>query len=129
MAWASQQRHARVALAGFFVQFPFYGRDLSNHVQVVGRRGAHGAYFPIRSCGEWARALAAGRYQYVITASPTVQRYGAAALSRLHPPEPPEAGWTRTLPGTVTLMHTLGGASLFRLGPVVDARGCRSARQ
>jgi Dolichyl-phosphate-mannose-protein mannosyltransferase len=129
VAWASEQRHVRVALAGFFVQFQFYGRDLSNHVQVVGRTGAHGAYFPIRSCSEWRRALAAGRYEYVVTASPSVQRYGAAALRRLHPPEPPEAGWTRSLPGTVTLMRSPGGVSLFRLGPTVDARGCPSTRQ
>lgn len=129
MAWASEQRHVRVALAGFFVQFPFYGRDLSNHVQVVGRRGAHGAYFPIRSCAEWRRALAAGRYEYVITASPNVQMYGAAALRRLHPPEPPEAAWTRTMPGSVTLMHTLGGVSLFRVGATADTRACPAARQ
>jgi Dolichyl-phosphate-mannose-protein mannosyltransferase len=126
MAWASEQRHARVALAGFFVQYPFYGRDLSNHVQVVGRSGAHGAYFPIRSCTEWRRALAAGRYRYVITAPPAVQMYGAAALRRVRSTEPPEAAWTRSLPGSVTLMRSLGGVSLFRLGPTVDGRGCAS---
>ena len=41
--WARDLRDATVAVAGIrgvFNQYPFYGTDLSNHVQWLGRRGA-----------------------------------------------------------------------------------------
>lgn len=125
-AWAARQRHARIALAGFFTQYPFYGRDQSNHVQVLGREGAHGAYFPLHSCVAWRNALLVGRYRYVVTAPESTPAVPAVVLRQLgaRVQEPPEAAWTRSIPGTVEIMRTVGNVSLFRVGTTAGKLGC-----
>jgi hypothetical protein len=67
-AWASTVHHARIAIADLILQYPLYGKDLSNHVQSIGRRGPHGAFAPVRSCTEWRRQVNAGHSDYVVAA-------------------------------------------------------------
>jgi hypothetical protein len=60
--WARDLRDARIAVAGIrgvFTQYPFYGVDLSNHVQWLGIRGAHDSYSRIARRGG-ARSTRAG---------------------------------------------------------------------
>ena len=42
--WARQVHDERIAVVGayVFLQYPLYGRDVSNYVQYVGARGPHG---------------------------------------------------------------------------------------
>jgi hypothetical protein len=64
-------RDARIASAGFLmqVQYPLYGTDLSNRVQVAGLRTPNGGFLPVRDCADWARFLAGGRFDYVVVSS------------------------------------------------------------
>ena len=68
--WARDLRDAKVAVSGVrgvFNQFPFYGTDLSNEVQWLGKKGPDGAYERIPTCAEWRQALADGGYTHVVT--------------------------------------------------------------
>jgi hypothetical protein len=102
---ASRGLHGtRIALAGFYQQYPLYGSDLSNRVQYVGHHGSHGTFLDIASCTEWRRAVSTGRYRYVVTGRSFDNDVG----------EPEAAGWTRSAPGVTELVHD-GRASLFRI--------------
>jgi hypothetical protein len=85
--WARELRDQRIGIVGFYLQQPLYGDDLSNHVQYVGQVGHDGEFRSIGDCVEWRRALAAGRYRYVVTA-PFNYPWGASSA------EPREARWT-----------------------------------
>src|SRR5262249_34543455 len=68
--WARDLRDANVAVSGVrgvFNQFPFYGTDLSNHVQWLGLKGPDGAYERIPTCQQWRQALADGHFTHVVT--------------------------------------------------------------
>ena len=65
--WASDARDQRIAIAGFFIQYPLYGDALSNRVDYLARHGPHGTFTPYRDCASWRRALNAGHYDYVVT--------------------------------------------------------------
>ena len=92
--WARDLREARVAVAGVrgvFNQYPFYGTDLSNHVQWLGEEGADGAYLRIPTCERWRRALAEGEYTHVVT---TYDPFRPGTLT-----DTKEGLWTRDDPG------------------------------
>jgi hypothetical protein len=60
-AWADEQDGARIAVTGTtgsFFQFPLHGRELQNRVQLLGRRGDHGSFTPIRDCATLRRQVA-----------------------------------------------------------------------
>jgi hypothetical protein len=104
---------ARVAVQGFDEIFPFYGRDLSNWVNVPAARVSSVRWIEYDSCRSWLLALQSGRYQYVVTA-----RQGEH--------DPPAAAWTRRYPGARELLvnppgETHQGApwrwELFSLAP------------
>jgi hypothetical protein len=121
-AWAQGIRDARVGITGFFLQYPLYGRDASNHVQYVGMRGPHGAYAPPRDCRSWAAAVNDGNYDFVVTAPPNFPApYGRR-------PEGVEAGWTRRDPAAreVQVEAAVGRArvAVFRLSGDLDPRLC-----
>ena len=124
-AWAQDIEDARIGIAGFFLQYPLYGRDVSNHVQYVGRRGAGGAYTPARSCRDWAAAVNAGDYDFVVTAPPGFP----AAFGRR--PEGVEAEWTRRDPAADELSaeSAVGQAriAVFRITGSLDPRLCAAA--
>ena len=67
--WADSVHRASIAIAGFNLQFGLFGRDVSNRVQYIGRRGPHGAFHESPSCTEWRRALRDGKYDYVVVSS------------------------------------------------------------
>jgi hypothetical protein len=111
--WARDQHHQRIAIVGNFLQYPLYGKDLSNHVQYVGVRRSHGTYDSIDDCKDWRRALNSGRYTYVLTAP-------NPAFPRRHPRE---ERWTATDPGAERILRDRG-ASLFRIRDRLDPEGC-----
>jgi hypothetical protein len=95
-----------------FKQYVFYGDDLSNRVQYVADRGAHGAYRPIETCEDWRRALNDGGYDYLI-AGPDQRTLN----------EPPvEAEWT-TDPAA-TRVATSDDVSVFRIDGELDPADC-----
>jgi len=131
--WAKHRHGQRIALAGFALQYPLYGDDLSNHVQVVGRRGPDGSFSRLQSCRNWRRALRAGHYDFVAvpTSVPVPElgfdlgRWNLGAPDGEPPLVPPESVWTRTDPAA-ELVFEQGGASVYRVGPRIDVRSCSS---
>lgn len=122
-AWASTVHHARIAIADLILQYPLYGRDLSNHVQSIGRHGPHGAFAPVRTCAEWRREVNAGHYDYVVAADNLDLAGKPRSITTA-------SQWTATDPAatrvqteiTVSLVGTQR-ISVFRLsGPLHPAR-------
>jgi hypothetical protein len=70
-AWAQHVHRARIAIDGFFVQYPLYGADLSNRVQYLGARRPHGGFAELPTCRAWWTAIERGRYRYVALGSST----------------------------------------------------------
>ncbi len=90
--WARDVSDARIGLAGTtagFLQYGFYGTDLSNRVRYLGVEGPHGAFNAIPTCAAFRAAVNAADLDYLVT---------APFLNFIDPGEPvpsPEAGWLR----------------------------------
>jgi hypothetical protein len=120
--WARSQHDQRIALIGMDLQYPLYGRDDSNYVQYVGKRGPHGAYTPYTSCVAWRNAIDKGRYDYVVV---TPTGFGLVAKTSV----PRELEWTQHDPhSSVVLRDGPPGASavLLHLSGRLDPKGCGS---
>jgi hypothetical protein len=90
-------RHARIAVIGLAENYPFYGPDLSNRVEYPARR--HDARFlAYTTCRGWLRALAAGGFDYVVTARESTL-------------DSPAAAWTRRYPGVRELLASAPGST------------------
>jgi len=115
-AWAQHLEHTRIALVGFFTiqQYQYYGPDSSNYVQYVERIAPDGAPSPYPDCADWLRALQAGHYSYLISASG------------------PEDTWTQMDPVDRHIrVYNINGfplISVFRLGNHLDLSGCRAQK-
>ena len=71
-AWAQDRGDERIALAGTsgaYLQYGFYGEDLSNRVQWLGREGDAGDFERIEDCGPWLAKLNDGDYDVAVTTS------------------------------------------------------------
>jgi hypothetical protein len=90
--WARGVEDARIGLAGTtagFLQYGFYGTDLSNEVRYLGAKGSHGSFNAIPDCRAFRAAVNAADLDYLVT---------APFLNFIHPEDPvpsPEAGWLR----------------------------------
>jgi predicted membrane channel-forming protein YqfA (hemolysin III family) len=110
--WARDVDNARIGLAGTtagFLQYGFYGRDLSNQVVYLGASGPHGAFNPIPTCREFRAAVNAADLDYLVT---------APFLNFIHTEEPiasPEAGWLQGDPA-VTPFERSGPVIIWRVG-------------
>ena len=113
--WVHDVSDARIGLNGLGISYPLFGRDLSNKVQYVGRRGPHGAFDEATTCAEWRRLLNDGHYDYVVI-SPDSKSL----------PEPESAAWTRSDPAAVPVLHD-GKASVFRVNGTFDPNTCPSS--
>jgi hypothetical protein len=111
VAWAQGLHNTRIALSGPYqiLQYPYYGKDLTNYVQYVAKVLPNGGQADYSSCRQWIRALHAGHYDYLITLSANDKRWtGAdpdATLIRKEGPAP----------------YTL---EVFKLKPTLDLSGC-----
>lgn len=105
-AWADRLESARFAVTASQLQYPFYGRELTNFVQMVGRTGSHGTFRRSTSCVEWRRLLDQGRYDYVVVSETD-----------------PEAAWTRTDPAASESLRA-GNTTVFRRAGSAGAAGC-----
>jgi hypothetical protein len=116
--WGGDLRDARVAISGVrgvFNQYPFYGADLSNHVQWLGVEGDDGAFLRIPTCEEWREALAEGDYTHVVT---MYDPYDPGALS-----DTKEGLWTRDDRASRQLLRD-GPVSVFELRESPDPAAC-----
>lgn len=125
-AWAGTREHERIAIYGTQLQYPLYGRDLSNRVRYLHHSRDHGRVVErIRSCRAWQQAVAASGAHHVLV-TPVRFPFGAARA------EPPEARWTRALPGAREIAAAGGQVFLFAVDPRRSRAGsthCGSARE
>jgi hypothetical protein len=109
--WARDIDDARIGLAGTtagFLQYGFYGTDLSNRVRYLGVEGPHGAFNAIPTCAEFRAAVNAADLDYLVT---------APLLNFIEPDEPirsPEAGWLRGETGVVPVDRS-GPVTVWRV--------------
>lgn len=111
--WARDVSDSRIATITIR-QYPFYGNDLSNFVQYVGRRGDDDSFVPITGCAAWRRALNEGDYDYVVTGS----NFPGPGADR-----PPEADWTRDDPAARQILSD-GPVAVFELDGELEPEGC-----
>lgn len=114
-AWAQDLRGVRIGMAGFFVNYPLYGSDLSNRVAYVGDLRSDGAFTDYTRCADWRAAVNEGGYEYIVTMPPFPDRA-----------EPPAAGWTRSDPGATEVLRR-GRVSVFRTDGSLDPHRCPGA--
>jgi lysophospholipase L1-like esterase len=118
--WARDVSGARIGLAGTtagFLQYGFYGTDLSNRVRYLGAEGPHGAFRPIQTCAGFRAAVNAADLDYLVT---------APFLNFIEPGEPvssPEAGWLRGEPAVAPL-DVAGPVTVWRVRGRLDPAGC-----
>jgi hypothetical protein len=120
--WARSRQDERIGIVGppgAFGQYVFYGADLSNEVQYVGRPGSNGAFRPIANCFEWRRTVNAEDFTYLVI-TPALA-LGPAA-------EPQESLWSLADPA-VELVLSAPPASIYRVRGQLDPRACAGQPQ
>jgi hypothetical protein len=121
--WARGVSDARIGLAGTtagFLEYGFYGTDLSNRVRYLGVKGAHGAFNAIPSCTEFRSAVNAADLDYLVT---------APFLNFIEPGKPvasPEARWLRGEPA-VTPVDRSGTVTVWKVHGPLDPSACGPA--
>ncbi|HEY6550089.1 MAG TPA: hypothetical protein VIY71_02695, partial [Solirubrobacterales bacterium] len=119
-AWARDKSDARIGLAGTtagFLQYGFYGTDLSNHVIYLGKKGPHGAYNAIPTCSAFRTAVNAADLDYLVT---------APFLNFIHTSNPissPEAGWLQGDQAATPIKRD-GSVTVWRINGKLDPSAC-----
>ncbi len=115
--WGKRQRDQRIAVVGrasAFGQYVFYGDDLSNYVQYIGRQLRRGTFRQIGdSCKEWRREINAGHYDFIVT----TPRFGESEVK-----QPKENHWSEG-PATKVVLKS-GPARIFRITGRLDVGAC-----
>jgi hypothetical protein len=118
--WARDVEGSRIGLAGTtagFLEYGFYGTDLSNQVRYLGAEGPHGAFNAIPTCAQFRAAVNDAQLDYLVT---------APLLNFIDPSEPvasPEARWLRG-EGAVSPIQRSGPVTVWRVDGRLDPGGC-----
>ncbi len=118
--WARGVSNARIGLAGTtagFLEYGFFGTDLTNRVVYLGQKGPHGSYEPIPTCSAFRAAVNDADLDYLVT---------SPFLNFLQPGKPitsPEARWLRG-EGAVRPVLREGKVTVWRLRGPLDPAGC-----
>jgi hypothetical protein len=122
-AWARDKSDARIGITGTtagFLQYGFYGTDLSNHVSYLGKKGAHGAYNAIPTCTAFRAAVNAADLEYLVT---------SPFLNFIHTDNPvpsPEAAWLRNDKAVIPIKRD-GPITIWRINGKLDPSACSPA--
>jgi hypothetical protein len=113
---ARHVRHSRIALTGSLLvsgsQYAFYDKRLTNYVQFIAEPGPHHREELFTSCAPFLQAVAAGRYQYVVTPAATARAAGPATWLQV-------SGSARRLDD-----RKPAGASVFEITGPLEPRMC-----
>jgi len=118
--WARGIDGARIGLAGTtagFLQYGFYGTDLSNRVRYLGVEGPHGAFNAIPTCAQFRAAVNAAELDYLIT---------SPFLNFIEPGKPipsPEAAWLRGEAAVVPVDRS-GPVTVWKVRSRLDPSAC-----
>jgi hypothetical protein len=121
--WARDKSDTRIGLAGTtagFLQYGFYGTNLSNHVIYLGEKGPHGAYNAIPTCAAFRTAVNAADLDYLVT---------TPFLNFIHTGDPissPEAIWLRG-DKAATPIKREGPTTIWRIHGKLDPSACGRA--
>jgi hypothetical protein len=121
--WARDKSDARIGLAGTtagFLQYGFFGTDLSNHVIYLGKKGPHGAYNAISTCTAFRTAVNAADLDYLVT---------TPFLNFIHTDNPvssPEADWLRGDKAAIPIKRD-GPVTIWRIQGKLDPSACDPA--
>ncbi len=130
-AWAQHESHLRIAVIGQYadLQYPLYGKTLTNYVQYLGVRGPHGAYSPFTACASWREALNQGHYSYALVTTSI-----AATKAAVYAGPPSETTWTSTDAAARVVFHGIVhvgapipgylGYTLYHFAGRLDPAGC-----
>jgi hypothetical protein len=121
--WARGIGDARIGLAGTtagFLQYGFYGTDLSNRVVYLGEKGPHGAFNAISTCAGFRAAVNAADLDYLVTA-PFLNFIDTNA-----PIPSPEAAWLRGDPAIKPIDRS-GPVTVWKLNGKLDPAACGPA--
>lgn len=112
--WASGQQDQRIGLSGTPVQYPLYGDDLSNHVQVLGQEFDRGNYRRIAECRPFLRMLNTDRYDFVVSTPHAYPFFRNA---------PEEQSWLDADPAAHVVLRE-GPVTVYELIDALDVDGC-----
>jgi len=118
--WARGVHGARIGLVGTtagFLEYGFYGTDLSNRVRYLGATGPNGAFDAIPTCRGFRSAVDAAGLDYLVT---------SPSLNFIHPGDPissPEAGWLRGEPAVRPVLRS-GPVTIWRVRGRLDPAAC-----
>ncbi len=108
--WARDQHGKRIGLVGTFLQYPFTGNRVSNHVQYLAeRRSDLESSTTITTCRAWRRAVDRQDLDFVIVTTPGYPVAGGLAA--------PERSWTESDPRAAGAHRHLGFRALVALCP------------
>ncbi len=121
--WARDKSDTRIGLAGTtagFLQYGFYGTDLSNPVIYLGKKGPHGAYNAIPTCTAFRTAVNAADLDYLVT---------SPFLNFIHTGDPissPEAAWLHSSKAATPIKRD-GPTTIWRINGKLDPSACGPA--
>ncbi len=121
--WSRDLEDARIGLAGTtagFLQYGFYGTDLSNRVVYLGEKGPHAAFNAIPTCTAFRTAVNEADLDHLIT---------SPFLNFLHTDAPvpsPEARWLRG-DHAATPIQRNGEVTVWRLHGKLNPTSCGPA--
>ena len=121
--WAREESGARIGIVGTtagFLQYGFFGTDLSNHVIYLGEKGPHGAYNAIPTCAGFRAAVNAADLDYLVT-SPFLN-----FISTGDPVPSPEARWLHGDPAAKPIRRS-GPITVWKLDGRLDPAACGPA--
>jgi hypothetical protein len=129
-SWFQHLNNVRVGVVGqyAYLQYPFYGKNLSNYVQYLGVRGPHGTFSTFSSCKAWREEITQGRYSYVFV---TTEEFGTRSAVSL---TVPEMKWMQAGGGAEILFRGVTrvgkpfpgyiGYTLYKVGPHFSSESC-----
>jgi hypothetical protein len=123
--WAKPTSDLRIAVAGTsgaYNQYGFYGDDVSNYVQYVGRNLPEADFQAIERCPDFRRAVNDGDYDYLVT-TPALDLNNPSTAETS-----PERGWVRNDPAAQEIVHS-GRVSVFRITGELSPAGCGKANR
>ncbi|HET9162635.1 MAG TPA: glycosyltransferase family 39 protein [Solirubrobacterales bacterium] len=121
--WARGVGDARIGLAGTtagFLEYGFYGTDLSNRVRYLGVKGPHGAFNAIPTCAAFRAAVNEADLDYLVT---------SPLLDFIDPGRPvtsPEARWLRGERAVTPVLRS-GPVTVWRVHGPLEPADCGQA--